>query len=141
MEQPRVGMVVLGHGIDLVVTQRIAGLLESHPARFRDRVFTRREQDYCELGPKRRNERYAVRFAAKEAALKALGTGWRSGIAWTDVEVVSQVSGQPRLEVHGRCLEIAAKNGVDTWLVSLSHVAEHAVASVLAGTSHPRTDG
>jgi len=134
-------MLILGHGIDLVANQRIAAMLDSHAARFRDRVFTSQEQGYCEAGPKRRIERYAVRFAAKEAAFKALGTGWRSGIAWTDVEVVSLVSGQPRLEVQGRCQEIAMERGISAWHVSLSHVTDYSIASVLAGTTHAAPDG
>ena len=127
------GMIIVGHGIDVVEVDRIASMLEDHGQRFLDRVFTPREQAYAEQGQKRRGERYAVRFAAKEAALKAIGTGWRDGIAWTDIEVVSLPSGQPTLEVTGKAGEIAAVAGIDRWLISMSHIGPMGFASVLGG--------
>ena len=133
--QPSIAVVV-GHGVDLVANARIEKMLSEHGERFIGRVFTDQERAYCEQGDKRRVERYAVRFAAKEAALKAIGTGWRSGIAWADVEVVSEPSGRPRLAVRGRCREIAASMGIDAWLVSLSHVEAYSIASVIAGKHH-----
>lgn len=120
----------LTHGIDLVEVSRIAEMLDRHGHRFLERVFTEGERAYAETS-KRRAEHLAARFAAKEATLKALGTGWRNGIAWTDVEVVSLPSGQPELRVHGRALELARELGVERWLVSLSHTGTQAMASVI----------
>lgn len=77
-------------------------------------------------------ERLSVRFAAKEAALKALGTGWRSGIAWTDVEVTRQPSGEPGIQLHGEAAAIADRQGLRTWTISLSHAGAYSIASVIA---------
>ncbi len=127
------GLVVLGHGVDLIEVARIERMLAEHPERFRERVFTQVEQAYAEAGGRRRAERYAARFAAKEAAFKAVGTGWRSGIAWTDAEVVHGPNGAPMLRVHGQLAQAAAAGGVDRWLVTLTHTDHLAMASVLAG--------
>src|SRR2546429_96084 len=80
-------MPILGHGIDIVETRRIADLLENHGERFLERCFTTAEREYCYRNNKRHIEHLAGRFAAKEAVLKVLGTGWRGGIAWTDIEL------------------------------------------------------
>ena len=125
-------MQVIGHGIDLVEVERIGRMLSEHGDRFRERCFTVAEQEYAESGIKRRNERYAARFAAKEAVLKALGTGWRSGIAWTDIEIVIQPSGKPDIRLAGRCAQIAGEMGIEAWQVSLTHTGGFAAASVLA---------
>ena len=100
-------MPIVGHGIDIVETARIRKLVEQHGPHFLDRVFTAAEQRYCAASPKRYFEHLAGRFAAKEAVLKVLGTGWRGGIAWTDIEVVKESSGQPRIVLTGECLRIA----------------------------------
>ena len=89
-------MPIVGHGIDIVETERIRRMCQEHGERFLDRVFTPLEQQYCTANPKRYYEHLAGRFAAKEAVLKVLGTGWRGGIAWTDIEIVKDTSGQPR---------------------------------------------
>jgi holo-[acyl-carrier protein] synthase len=123
-------MPLVAHGIDLVEVARVGRLVEAHGARFLERVFTAREQAYSVSG-RRRDEHLAARFAAKEAVFKALGTGWRSGIAWTDVEVVALPSGAPALSVTGKAAELAREQGIASWLVSLSHTGEHAVASVI----------
>jgi len=123
-------MNVTAHGIDLVECGRLAGIIERHGERFLRRVFTSGELAYCR-GRKRQIEHLAGRFAAKEAVLKALGTGWRGGIAWTDVEVVSAPSGQPRIVLSGRCREIAEALGLSGILVSISHTAAHAIASAV----------
>lgn len=124
-------MPILGHGIDLVDTPRIERLLGEHERRFLDRVFTPGEQAYSESGGKLRVQRYAARFAAKEAVLKVLGTGWSGGIAWTDVEVVREATGQPRVRLHGEAAAIAGRLGITAWHISLSHLAGHALASVI----------
>ena len=127
------GLVVLGHGVDLVEVSRIEHMLAEHPERFPERVFTAAERAYADAGGKRRAERYAARFAAKEAAFKAVGTGWRSGIAWTDAEVVHGPDGAPVLRVHGELALAAQARGMDRWLVTLTHTDRLAMASVLAG--------
>ena len=106
-------MAILGHGIDIVETSRIRRLVEQHGQHFLDRCFTRDEQAYCALNEKRYYEHLAGRFAAKEAVLKVLGTGWRGGIAWTDVEVIRESSGQPKIALTGEVarVEIAQING------------------------------
>jgi holo-[acyl-carrier protein] synthase len=123
---------VIGHGIDVVQVARIEGMLAEHSERFRRRCFTAAEQAYAEAAGGRRPERYAARFAGKEAVLKALGTGWRDGIAWTDIEIVNEPSGRPALALSGRCAEVAADLGIRRWEVSLSHAGGFAFASVLA---------
>jgi holo-[acyl-carrier protein] synthase len=124
-------MPLIGHGIDLTETARIRSMLDEHADRFLERCFTPREVADAGDGP-RRVEHLAARFAAKEAALKALGTGWSRGVGWTDVEVVRTDSGRPELFVTGRAGEIAAQRGITRWHVSLTHTKDHAVASVIA---------
>ncbi len=86
-------MPILGHGIDLVEVARVQGMLDTHGERFLARCFTAGEQAYCAANAARMAEHLAGRFAAKEAVLKVLGTGWSGGIAWTDVEVVREARG------------------------------------------------
>lgn len=124
-------MGVKGHGIDIVEVARISEMLASHPERFVAKCFTPDEAAYARAGANR-VERFAARFAAKEAALKALGTGWRDGIAWTDIEVVMQPSGRPTLRVSGQAARLAEGEGITRWHVSLSHTSSHAIASVIA---------
>lgn len=128
-------MSVRGHGIDLVETARIARMLEDHGERFLARVFTAAERAYADAKPKRRIEHLAGRFAAKEAVLKALGTGWSSGVAWTEVEVLSppnEVIAPPRIGLHGRAAALAHHRGITRWWISISHVPAHAMASAIA---------
>lgn len=100
--------------------------------RFVERVFTMRERDYCDRrGAVAAAQHYAARFAAKEAALKALGTGWSGGLAWQDVEVVSQESGAPMIVFHSHALELFQKSGADAAHVSISHTSAHAIAQVV----------
>ena len=124
-------MRIAGHGIDLVEVARIARLIDDHGQRFLDRCFTAHERG-CAEGTKRRAEHLAARFAAKEAVLKALGTGLTGGIAWTDIEVVRQDSGAPSIRLHNEAAKLAASSGVSRWLVSLTHTGGHAAASVIA---------
>lgn len=124
-------MRIIGHGIDLVEVSRIAAMLDRHGERFLQRVFTSAEAAHGETS-RRRAEHLAGRFAAKEAVLKALGTGWAEGVAWTDIEVVSLPSGQPRLNVTGHAAALAQQQGVSSWLISISHTGTHAMASVIA---------
>ena len=124
-------MPILGHGIDIVETIRIQRLVEQHGQHFLDRCFTSGEQAYCALNPKRYFEHLAGRFAAKEAVLKVIGTGWRGGIAWTDVEILREPSGQPRITLTGECQRIAKELGISRWHVSISHIETHATASAI----------
>jgi len=123
-------MNAVAHGVDLVEVARITEMLDRHGERFLERCFTPAERAYS-MGRARRTEHLAARFAAKEAVLKALGTGWRSGIAWTDVEVVVEPSGAPGVALAGRAAEVAAQRGVTGWLLSLSHAGGFAMASAI----------
>ena len=99
--------------------------------RFRDRVFTAAERAYCDSRGVAAAQHYAARFAAKEAALKALQTGWRGGIGWQDVEIGSLESGAPILIFHGLVRELFEKSGATAAHLSLSHTSEHAIAQVV----------
>jgi holo-[acyl-carrier protein] synthase len=121
---------IIGHGVDIVEIARIARSLERHEDSFLKKCFT--AQEVVDSGDStRRVEHLAARFAAKEAALKAIGTGWSQGISWTDVEVVRLTSGKPELRVTGRAKEIADGMGIDRWFISLSHTSSDAIASVI----------
>ncbi len=124
-------MPIIGHGIDIVETQRIAKLLEDHGQRFLDRCYTPLEQSYCARNPRRQIEHLAGRFAAKEAVLKVLGTGMRGQIAWTDIEIRPEPSGQPTVHLTGECARIADQLGIARWHVSISHITTHATASAI----------
>ncbi|MEM1011125.1 MAG: holo-ACP synthase [Planctomycetota bacterium] len=126
------GQKVLGHGIDLVEVEAIASLLERHAERFCERCFTPDEVAYCRRSQKRAAEHFAVRFAAKEAVFKALGTGRRHGMAWTDVAVHRLPTGEPKIVLTGVAAEFAAERGIASWSVSLSHTHRTAAASVVA---------
>ena len=120
----------MGSGVDLCEVARIRKALESeHGQRLKERVYTAREIAYAERRVNR-YERFAARFAAKEAGMKALGTGWRGGVSWHDLEVVNLPSGRPTLLLHGRAAEIAGKLGVRNIALSLTHTAEQAMAVV-----------
>ena len=123
-------MSILAHGIDMVECERLHDAIERHGERFLNRIFTQAEQDYC-LGKKRRIEHLAGRFAAKEAVLKVMGTGWTSGINWTDIEIRNEPSGQPLVRLSGKCRQIAESRGMTGILVSISHVGSHAIASAI----------
>jgi len=124
-------MPILGHGIDIVETERIRRLYDEHGQRFLDRCFTPAEQAYCERNHKRKFETMAGRFAAKEAVLKVLGTGWRGGIAWTDIEILPTPAGQPKVTLSGESARIAHELGICRWHVSISHIETHATASAI----------
>ncbi len=123
-------MHALAHGIDLVPVARLARSIGQHGDRFLERVFTSGEREYA-LANKRRDEHLAARFAAKEAVFKALGTGWSGGIAWTDVEITRDETGRPAIVLAGKAATLAASLGITSWLVSLSHTEDHAIASVI----------
>lgn len=124
-------MEIIAHGIDLVDFPRIAEMIERHGDRFVNRVFTTAEQDYARS---KRNtiEVYAGRFAAKEAVLKLVGTGWRGRIAWTDVEVTNNSAGQPAVALSGEVKQIAERLKIKHVSISITHTANFAIASVVA---------
>ena len=122
--------MIVGSGVDLCEVPRIESAIARHGRRFVERVFTGPEIAYAE-SKANRYERYAARFAAKEAGMKALGTGWRGGIAWRDFEVANLSSGQPTLRLHGKAAELAQKLGVRSIALSLTHTAGQALAMVI----------
>ena len=114
----------------MVDCARLAASVERFGDKFLNRVFTSAEQQYCR-SRKNSTQHLAGRFAAKEAVLKVLGTGWRDGIAWTDIEVRNQPSGQPVVSLSGKCREIADEIGLSSILISISHIETHAIASAI----------
>ncbi len=122
--------MIVGTGIDIVEVRRVAASIARFGRRFLERVFTEAEIRYCE-SKQNKAERYAARFAAKEAALKAIGTGWRRGVAWREVEVGHEPGGRPTIRFSGRAAQFAARLGMKRAALSLSHTKEHAVAQVI----------
>lgn len=122
--------MIVGTGVDIVEVPRIAATIARFGERFVGRVFTEAEIRYCE-SKANKVERYAARFAAKEAALKAIGTGWSRGVSWREVEVRREPGGRPTIGFSGRAAEFAAKLGVKRASLSLSHTAGHAIAQVI----------
>jgi len=130
-------MNVVSHGIDLVEIARIGRMIEEHPERFIERCYTPREARYADAAPRKRLERFAGRFAAKEAVLKALGTGWRDGIAWTDMEILPDTLGRPVLTLTGNAAAIAACAGIGAWTISISHTEMLVIGSAIALSLQP----
>jgi holo-[acyl-carrier protein] synthase len=122
--------MIVSIGIDIIEVARIREVLQRTP-RFRERVFTTAERAYCDDRGAAAAQHYAVRFAAKEAVLKALQTGWRGGISWQDVEVASRDSGAPYLIFHAAVQDLFKSCGATIAHLSLSHTSEHAVAQVV----------
>lgn len=122
--------MIIGMGIDVAEVKRIRDVIESQSERFLRRVYTPEEVAYCEQF-KNKYERYAGRFAAKEAAMKALGTGWSLGVRWVDVEVVRQRGGRPTMLLKGEARKIADKLGVKNIALSITHTSEQAIAHVI----------
>ena len=122
--------MIVGTGIDIAEVPRIRQSIERFGQRFLERIFTDGEQRYCD-SKVNRMERYAARFAAKEAAMKALGTGWNHGVRWRDCEVVRMPGGRPTIAFHGKAGEFAAKLGVKNAALSISHTQEQAIAQVI----------
>jgi len=127
------GPTIAGIGVDLCEIDRIERALAArHGARFRARVFTEGEQAYCEARRRGRFESYAARFAAKEAVMKVLGTGWSRGVGWRDVEVVRERGSPPALRLHGQAAVLARRLGMAHWLLTITHGRTTAIAWVLA---------
>jgi holo-[acyl-carrier protein] synthase len=122
--------MIVGTGVDLAEVRRIREAIERHGARFIERVYTPREIAYVERKANK-FERYAARFAAKEAGMKAIGTGWRRGVTWQDFEVANLASGRPTLLLHGVAAEVARQLGVVNSSLSMTHTAEYGMAFVV----------
>jgi holo-[acyl-carrier protein] synthase len=123
--------MIVGSGVDLCEVDRIRKAVDSaHGARFVERVYTEREVAYARQRTSP-YERFAARFAAKEAGMKALGTGWLEGVTWHDLEVVNLSSGRPTLVLHGGAAELAAQMKVRNIALSLTHTALQAMAMVI----------
>ncbi len=129
--EKRLAAVIVGVGVDIVAVARIQKMLDREKERFLARAFTPAERDYC-LGRGRPAESLAARFAAKEAVMKILGTGWGEGVGFLQVEVVRDPKGNPGLELTGEAAEVAQKLGIGKLHLSLSHSADHAVAFAVA---------
>jgi holo-[acyl-carrier protein] synthase len=124
------GILIVGIGVDIAEVARIRGAIERRGEAFLRRIYTPGEIAYCKRF-KNKFERYAGRFAVKEAAMKALGTGWSHGVRWVDLEVIREKSGRPTLAIRGEAGEIAARLGVKNIAVSITHTEEQALAQVI----------
>jgi len=122
--------MIVGCGVDLAEVPRIRASIERFGARFTERIFTPAEIAYVERKANR-YERYAARFAAKEAGMKAIGTGWTSGVTWRDFEVANLPSGKPTLRLHGVAARVAEQLGVRNVALSITHTAELGMAHVI----------
>lgn len=122
--------MILSTGIDIVEVYRIAETMTRTP-RFAQRVFTQAERDYCDAKGAAAAQSYAGRFAAKEAFLKAIKTGWRGKITWHDMEILNDLDGVPSLTLKGEALRILNDQGAEHVHLSISHTTEHAVAQVI----------
>jgi len=122
--------MILGSGVDLCEVPRIEAAIARYGRRFVERIYTPLEIAYAE-SKANRFERFAARFAAKEAGMKALGTGWRGGITWKDFEVANLPSGRPILRFHGKAADIAARLGVKNVALSITHTKDQALAMVI----------
>lgn len=122
--------MILGTGVDLTEVPRIRGVIERFGEKFLERVYTPGERESAERKANK-FERYAARFAAKEAGMKALGTGWRHGVGWHDFEVTNLPSGRPVLHLHGIAKQIAERQGVRSISLSLTHTPENGMAFVI----------
>ena len=122
--------MIVGLGVDIAEIDRIEAAMRRHGHSFVKRIFTPAEIAYCE---RHRNqaERFAGRFAAKEAAMKALGTGWAHGVRWVDIEVVRERGGKPTLKLSGASLEIAGRLGVKNIALTITHSGNTALALVI----------
>jgi holo-[acyl-carrier protein] synthase len=122
--------MIVGTGVDLAEVPRIRTSIERFGPRFIERIYTPAEIAYVERKANK-YERYAARFAAKEAGMKAIGTGWKRGVTWQDFEVANLPSGKPTLRLHGVAAAIASRLGVKNISLSLTHTAQFGMAHVI----------
>jgi holo-[acyl-carrier protein] synthase len=130
-------MEILGIGTDITECLRIARMIERHADLFINRVYTPEEICYCQ-NRKQATQHFTGRWAAKEAVLKALGTGWRQGISWRDVEVRNEPGGRPVIVLRGGAKQAADALGADEVLISISHCRTHATAYAVAVRTNRR---
>ncbi|TWT95867.1 Holo-[acyl-carrier-protein] synthase [Botrimarina colliarenosi] len=124
-------MAILGIGADIIEVLRIAKMIERHGELFIGRVYTEHEIDYC-ASRKAATQHYAGRWAAKEAVLKALGTGWVRGISWRDVEVRNSAAGVPQVRLYGGARDVLERSGIERIHLTISHCRSHATAYAVA---------
>ncbi|MDB5389185.1 MAG: acpS [Planctomycetaceae bacterium] len=124
-------MRIIGIGTDITETDRIGRMIERHGELFLNRVYTEGEVRYCR-DRKQFIQHYAGRWAAKEAVMKTLGTGWAKGVGWRDIEVVSQKSGAPVIAIHGGAKSVADELGITRILITISHCRAYATATAIA---------
>ncbi|MBN2581585.1 MAG: holo-ACP synthase [Planctomycetes bacterium] len=124
-------MAIVGHGVDIIEVERIEKMLADHPERFIERTFTEGETAFVNRRKKRQAEVYAGLFAAKEAVMKALGTGLRRGVAFKDIEVLHHASGEPYVVLHGRTAEVGRERGIARLWISISHIESTTIASAI----------
>ncbi len=124
-------MSILGIGTDITECLRIAQMIERHGELFVNRVYTPEETRYCQ-NRKQSTQHFTGRWAAKEAVMKALGTGWRRGISWQDIEVRNEPGGRPVVILRGGAREAARQLGIANMLISISHCRSHAMACAIA---------
>jgi holo-[acyl-carrier protein] synthase len=122
--------MIVGTGVDLAEVTRIRASIERYGQRFIERIYTPGEIAYVERKANK-YERYAARFAAKEAGMKAIGTGWRRGVRWQDFEVANLPTGRPTLRLHGVAAQVALRMGVKNIALSMTHTADTAMAQVI----------
>ena len=124
-------MAIVGTGIDITEVARIARAIERYGERFLNRIYTPAEIAYCRGKKRNADQSFAARFAAKEAAMKAIGTGLRRGVTWHDVEVSREPGGRPTILIHGKAAEFAMKLGMKRAALSLTHTEHEAMAQVI----------
>lgn len=124
--------MIVSIGTDLVEVPRLAAVMKARGRRFEQRIFTPGEIAYCRRRKASAMNSFAARFAAKEAVMKALGTGWTQKVRWIDIEVVRDAGGPPRVQLHGVCAKIAKQKGIARLHLSLTHTAAGAIAFVVA---------
>lgn len=128
-------MAIVSIGSDLCQISRIEDVLERRGEGFCARIYSDSERAYCDARPRSRANHYAGRFAVKEAVMKALGTGWRSGVRWVDIETTREPGQAPTIQLHGRSKELAAERGISRWHLTITHDAGLALAFVVAESS------
>lgn len=123
--------MIFGIGIDIIEVSRIERQISKEKSSFVSKIFTEQEIEYCERKIKNKAQNYAARFAAKEAFFKAMGTGWRDGLSWKEIEIENNELGKPDLVLSGKSKQLAEENQISKIHVSLSHIKETAVAVVI----------
>ena len=123
--------MIIGIGADLIRISRVRGVAERHPQRIGKKIYTPAELAYCRSKAEPAQS-LAGRFAAKEAVMKALGTGWRGGVRFVDIEVIRDPQGKPGIELHGRVAQLARKMGINVFHLSITHDGDLAMATVIA---------